>query len=52
MYKSVHAGILYFCQILIKIKYLDRFSKNYQLQNLITICPVKAELFHAEGQTP
>jgi hypothetical protein len=27
------------------------FSKKSQISNLIKICPVGAELFHADGQT-
>ena len=30
--------------------FLDRFSKNTEIQNFITIRPVGAELFHADGQ--
>jgi len=30
---------------------LIRFSKNTQITNFIKICIVKAELFHADGQT-
>ena len=31
--------------------FLDRFSKNTQVSNLIKIRPVGAELFHEDGQT-
>ena len=30
---------------------VDRFSKNIQISNLMKICPVGAELLHAEGRT-
>jgi len=29
----------------------DRFSKNIQIPNFMKICPVEAEVFHAEGRT-
>jgi hypothetical protein len=31
--------------------FLDRFAKNTQIPNFTEICPVGAELFHADGQT-
>jgi hypothetical protein len=31
--------------------FLDRFSKNTQISNLVQIRPVRAELFHADGRT-
>jgi len=34
----------------IKFNFLDRFSKNTEIENLMKICPVGAELFRAEGQ--
>jgi hypothetical protein len=33
------------------LNFLDRLSKNRQILNLIKICPMRAELFHADGQT-
>jgi len=30
-----------------KQKFLERLSKNVQIQNFMKICPVGAELFHA-----
>jgi hypothetical protein len=33
------------------LNFLDRFSKNHQISNLIKTFPVAAELFHADGQT-
>jgi hypothetical protein len=33
------------------MNFLDRFSKNVPMQNFTKILPVKAELFHADGQT-
>jgi len=31
--------------------FLDRFSKNTQISNLMKMSPVGAELFHADGRT-
>jgi hypothetical protein len=31
--------------------FLERFSKNTQISNLMTIRPVEPELFHADGRT-
>jgi hypothetical protein len=42
---------LHSCQILMKLEFLDRFSKNPQIPNFIKIRLVGAELFHAGGRT-
>jgi hypothetical protein len=34
-----------------KLNFLHRFSKNLQISNVMKICPVVAQLFHAEGRT-
>jgi hypothetical protein len=34
-----------------KLNFFNRFSKNTQLQNFKKICPVGAELLHADRQT-
>jgi hypothetical protein len=34
-----------------QLEFLDRFSKNNQVSDLINIRSVGAELFHADGQT-
>jgi hypothetical protein len=39
----------YFCQILMKLKFLDRFSKNTHIR-FHEICLVGAELFYVDGQ--
>jgi len=33
------------------LKFLDRFSKNTEIQSFKKICPVGAKLFHVYGQT-
>jgi hypothetical protein len=33
------------------MNFLDRFSKNIRISNIMKIHPVGAELFHADGQT-
>jgi hypothetical protein len=33
------------------LNFLHRFSKNLQISNFIKICPVGAQLFHADGRT-
>ena len=39
------------CQILIKLEFLDVFSKNPEISNPVKIRPVRAELFQADIQT-
>jgi hypothetical protein len=39
------------CEILMKLEFIDRFSKNIQLSNFIKILPVGAELLHADRGT-
>ena len=39
------------CHILTKHEFFDRFSKNSQISDFMKVCPVVAELLHAEGQT-
>jgi len=34
-----------------KVYFLDRFSKNTQIQNFMKIRPMGVELFHVDGQT-
>ena len=45
---EVHA--CYSCQILMKLKFLDRFWKSPRISNFMEIIPVGAEFFHAEGR--
>ena len=33
------------------VEFLEIFSKNFQVPNLFKIRPMRAELFHADGQT-
>jgi hypothetical protein len=37
------------CQL--NLTLIDRFLNNTKISNLMKICPVGAELFHADGQT-
>jgi hypothetical protein len=39
------------CQILMKLEFLDRFSRSIQESNFMKIRPVGAELFHADERT-
>ena len=39
------------CDILIKLEFLGRLSKNTQISNFMKIRPVGAEFFHAGGRT-
>ena len=34
-----------------KLNFLNGFSSNPQISNFVKICPVGAELFHADGRT-
>jgi hypothetical protein len=34
-----------------KLEFVDRFLKNTQISNVMTIRPVGAELFYEDGQT-
>jgi len=40
----------YSCQILRNLNFLEGFSKNTQISNLMKLLPVAAELFHSDGQ--
>jgi 16S rRNA G1207 methylase RsmC len=52
MYTDIHVKCCcYSCQKLIKLEFLDSYSKNFQIANLLKILPVGTELFHADGQT-
>jgi hypothetical protein len=41
----------YSCQILMKLKFSQRVSKNSQILSLMKIHPMRSEFFHANGQT-
>ena len=48
MYAGLHIKSRYSCQILMKLEFCRQISKNTQISNLMNICAVGAELFHAE----
>jgi hypothetical protein len=49
-FKGLMYSTRYSCQMLLKVQFFfGRFSKKYP--NFMKICPVGAELFHAEGRT-
>ena len=50
LYLYLNVKCRYSSQILMKVKFLDRFSKNPQ-KNFMKIHPLRAELFHADGRT-
>jgi len=39
------------CPILMKLEFLERFSKNSQISNFMKIRPVGEEFFHTDGRT-
>jgi len=41
-----------FCQILIKLNFIYRFSKNTQISNFMKILSFGAELFYGDGRKP
>ena len=45
----MYANALYSCPFLMKLVFLDRFSKIPQISNSMKIHQVEAELFHADG---
>jgi len=52
MYIALHVkcpAALHSCQILIKLDFLDSFSKNTQISNFVTIRPIEAQ--RTDGRT-
>jgi len=47
---GLHATYRYSCQMLGDLIFLDGFSKNTQISNLMKLRQVAAEMFHADGQ--
>jgi hypothetical protein len=39
----------YYCHILRKLELSEQILKNSQTLNFMKICPVRADLFHADG---
>jgi hypothetical protein len=50
MYMSLHVKYTLFCQILIKLNFLDILRSNPQVSNFMKIRPVGTE-FYADRQT-
>ena len=44
-------GTLHSCQILMKLECSGQISKKSRISNSIKIRPVRAQFFHADGQT-
>jgi len=50
MYIGLRVKYTFCGQILIKLEFLARFSKNPPMSNFMKIHALVAELFHADGQ--
>jgi hypothetical protein len=50
MYIGIQVQYPLFLSDFNKIIFFDRFSKNIEISIFLKICPVGAELFHADGQ--
>jgi len=48
---GLHESTCYSCLILMKLHFLDVFSKNTQIINFMKIRPVVADMFHADEWT-
>jgi len=51
MYIGLHVSTGYSCQILMKLEFPRQIFDKYSKPNFIKICPVGAELFHADGRS-
>jgi len=51
MYVGLNVNTHYSCQILVKLHFCVRLSKNIQILNYKKICSLGAELFHTNRQT-
>jgi hypothetical protein len=51
MYIGLQVKYRLFLSDLMKLDFIDSFSKNIQISNFMKICPVAAELFNADGRT-
>jgi len=51
MKMSIGLSTRYSCQILMKFDFSRQIFENTQISNFMTIRPVGAELFHADGRT-
>ena len=51
MHIDIHVKCPLFLSGFNELKFSGQISKNPQIQNFMKIHPVRAELFHADGQT-
>jgi len=51
MYIGLYVKYLLFSSEFSETNFPNRFSKNTQISNLIKLCSVSAEMFHAGGRT-
>ena len=51
MYIVLHVKYRLFLSDLMKLDFIDSFSKNIQISNFVKIRPLAAELFNADGRT-
>jgi hypothetical protein len=51
MSERLHVNTRYSCRILMKTEFSEQIFEKVQIPNLMKVCPVGAELFHAGGRT-
>ena len=50
MFVGLHVNTRYYCEIFMKLNFLDRFLKNPAISNFTETRPVGAEFFHTDGR--